>query len=90
MTARHDVNGPNLRANGERADAYLSPRVLAREAAKLVAELDLRIAPARIRQLVTSFVRDGRTDIDFRTWFLAYADPTGEQAARNVDRRSVG
>lgn len=87
MTARDDGSSPNLRANGERADEFLSPRVLAREAAKLVDELDLRISPRRIRQLVTAFVREGRSDVNFRTWFLAYADPTGETAVRNVLRR---
>ena len=86
MTRAHADTGPNLRANGERADAFLSPRVLAREAAKLVAELDLRLSPARIRQLVTIFVQQGRSDVELRSFLLSYADPTGETAVRNVER----
>ncbi len=85
MTPRDGI-GPNLRANGERADEFLSRRVLAREAAKLVADLDLRISPRRIRQLVTRFVNEGRCDVDFRSWFLGYADPTGELAVARVMR----
>lgn len=82
------VTGPNLRANGERAQEFLSPRVLAREASKVCADLDLRLTPVRIRKLVTLYIQEGRTDLDFRTWFLAYADPTGETAVRNVLRGS--
>lgn len=79
------ATSPNLRANGESGTAeFLSPRVLTREAAKVCGELDLRISPQRIRLAVTRYVRDGRSDIDFRTWFIAYADPTGETAVRNV------
>lgn len=88
MTTRA-VTGPNLRANGERADAFLSPRVLSREAAKLVAELDLRLSPRRIRQLVTRFVDEGRSDIDLRAFLLSYADPTGETAVRHVMREQA-
>ena len=40
----------------------------------------------RIRELVVAYLREGRTDVDFRTWFVAYADPTGETAVRNVMR----
>ena len=40
----------------------------------------------KIRDLVIRYMREGRADADFRTWFIAYADPTGETAVRNVMR----
>lgn len=86
MTRARVIASPNLRANGEIADALLSPRVLMREAAKLNSELALCIRPARIRKLVADFVRHGRTDVDLRTYLLTYADPTGELACRHVMR----
>lgn len=86
MTRARVIASPNLRANGEIADALLSPRVLMREAAKLNVDLDLRLRPARIRKLVTDFVRCGRTDVDLRTYLLTYADPTGELACEHVLR----
>lgn len=80
------ATGPNLRANGERQTEFLSPRVVTREATKVCADLGLNIRGARLRTLVDRFILQGRTDIDFRTWFIAYADPTGETAVRNVLR----
>ena len=77
---------PNLRANGERQDGFLSPRVLMREAEKVCDDLDLDIRGPRLRSVIDRFVNEGRSDIDFRTWFISYADPTGETAARQVDR----
>ena len=74
------TDSPNLRANGES-----SPRALMRDAAKAAADLGLAMSPCRIRRLVTRYLREGHTT-DFRTWFLGYADPTGEQAVRNVLR----
>ncbi|MGI8682033.1 MAG: hypothetical protein ACR2JO_07875 [Mycobacteriales bacterium] len=77
---------PNLRADGERETEFLSPRVLMREAAKVCDDLGLSIRGARLRSMIDRFVTEGRGDIDFRTWFIAYADPTGETAVRNVMR----
>lgn len=80
------IDGPNLRANGERRDGFLAPRILTREAAKVVGDLGLPIRGARLRKLVDRYVRSGRSDLDFRTWFIGYADPTGERAVGNVTR----
>lgn len=44
---------------------------------------------SRVRSLVIRFMREGRTDVDFRTWFIGYADPTGETAVRNILRRGA-
>lgn len=74
----------NLRANGERKDQFLSPRILMREAAKCAADMGLNIRGQRLRLLVRRYVESGRADVDFRTWFISYADPTGETAVRNV------
>jgi hypothetical protein len=43
----------------------------------------------RVRDLVIRFMREGRADLDFRSWFIAYADPTGETAVRNVMREET-
>ena len=82
------ATSPDLGANqeGSRRDEFLSVPVLAREARKIVEELRLPISGSRIRKLVRRFVETGRSDVDFRTWFIAYADPTGETAVRNVLR----
>lgn len=90
------IPSPNLRANGERQAEFLSPRIVMREAAKVCADMGLEIRGARLRRLVGRFIAEGRSDLDFRTWFIGYADPTGETAVRNVmmrqrdDARSCG
>ena len=83
-TAAVAVSGPNLRANGERQDQFLSPRILMREAAKCADDMGLAIRGRRLRLIVQRFIDNGRSDVDFRTWFISYADPTGETAVRNV------
>lgn len=55
-----------------------------REAAKVCDDLNLDIQGARLRLLVNRFIRDGRSDIDIRTWVISYADPTGEAAVNNI------
>lgn len=82
------ITQPDLGANqeGARQDEFLSVPTLARQAAHIIAAHDLRISGSRVRRLVRRFVREGRGDIDFRTWFIAYADPVGEAATRNVLR----
>lgn len=75
---------PNPQAQ---AETHLHPKVLAREAAKVAADLGLRLTPARIRLLVKAYLGSGHASTTgFRDWFLTYADPTGEQAVRHVDR----
>jgi hypothetical protein len=79
---------PNLRANqqGEASDEFLSVRTLAREARKIVVEMDLPISGSRTRKLVRRFIAEGHTSLYFRTWFVTYADPTGESAVRRIMR----
>lgn len=82
------VDGLNLRANGAASPArVLSTRCLTREAARVAHDLDLHIGGERLRDLVETYVATGHTG-DFRTWFIAYADPTGETAVRNVIRQN--
>jgi len=66
-----------------RQDEFLSVRTLTFGAAQINAKLNLGLSGSRIRKLVRRFVREGRSDLDFYTWF-AYADHTGEQAVNNV------
>jgi hypothetical protein len=77
---------PALGANQEVApqDEFLSVRTLAAGAAQINTKLNLGLSGSRIRKLVRRFVREGRSDIDFYTSFIAYADKTGEQAVSNV------
>jgi hypothetical protein len=70
---------------GARQDEFLSVRTLTAGAAHINAVLDLGLSGSRIRNLVHRFVREGRSDLDFYTWF-AYTDHTGEQAVNNVLR----
>lgn len=84
-TVQMDADKPDLGANQEGQGGGLV-RHFARHAQKLAEELDLPISGSRIRRIVRRYVREGRFDIDFRTWFISYADPTGETAVRNVMR----
>ena len=79
---------PALGANqeGARQDEFLSVRTLAAGAAQINTELNLGLSGSRIRKLVRRFVREGRSDLDFYTSFIAYADKTGDTATRNVLR----
>ncbi len=91
MTTTPPVS-PNLGVNqeGARQDEFLSVRTLAAGAALINAKLNLGLSRSRVRKLVRRFVREGRSDVDFYPWFIAYADPTGETATRNVLRASGG
>ena len=75
---------------GARQDEFLSVRTLAAGAARINTVLNLGLSGSRIRKLVRRFVREGRSDVDFYTWFIAYADHTGERAVGNVLRASGG
>lgn len=83
---------PDLGAKqeGARAEGYLSVPTLVRQARKIVEEQQLPISGSRLRKLVRRFVDEGRADVDFRTWFISYADPTGETAVHNVLRSGAG
>lgn len=76
--------------NQRESSAHLSPQILIREAHKVLADFDFYMSPARVSRMVHRFVSEGRGDIDFRTWFISYADPTGETAVRNVMKQSGG
>jgi len=69
---------------------YLSERVLIREAHKVLLDLHIRMCGSHLKKVIRMFIQSGQTDADFRTWFLAYADPTGETAVRNVMRQGEG
>ena len=63
-----------------------SMQTLTAEARKVMAEMDMDLSQNRLVRIIRRYINDGRADIDFRTWFIAYADPTGEKAVRNVMR----
>jgi len=89
MTTTATTARPDLGANqeGARQDEFLSVRTLTFGARQINTKLNLGLSGSRIRKLVRRFVREGRSDIDFYSWFIAYADPTGEQAVNNVLKR---
>ncbi len=80
-TARPDL-GDNH--EGARQDEFLPARTLIAGAARINTARNLGLSGSRIRKLVRRFVREGRSDVDFCTWVIAYADHTGEQAVNNV------
>ena len=83
-----DATQPNPPANAERATQFLSPKIVAREAAKVLADLGLEIRPAAVRILAKRFVEAGHTTTaELHNFARGYVDPTGDQAARNVDRQ---
>lgn len=78
----------NLPANGERRDQFLSPRIVAREAAKVLTSAGIEVRPAYLRRLVTGFIEAGHTTTaELESWVLGHRDPTGEIAVRNVMRK---
>lgn len=71
-----------------RRDEFLSPRIVAREAAKILAARGVDVRPPTLRRLVTRFIRDGHTTVaNLEPWVLSYVDPTGETAVHNVMRK---
>lgn len=85
MTRAHH-RPPDQSANA--GAGHLHPTVLAREARKVCTDLGLRLSDDRLHRVVQEYLRNGYASAGcFRTWFLSYADPTGERAARNVDRQ---
>lgn len=71
----------------ETSRTELHPRIVAREFARLLREHDIAAHPAEVRQVAQKFVADGHTRIeDVEAIVIAYADPTGETAVRNVMR----
>lgn len=79
-------------AGSRETGGYLLPvgRVR-REFARLFREHDIAAHPAEVRRIATKFCAAGHTRLeDVEGWVLWYADPTGEQAARNVDRGAGG
>lgn len=86
-----NVSSRNLPApngeNAKRADQFLSPRIVAREAVKILAVKGIEVAPAALRRLVTRFIREGYTSLrEVEPFVIAYADPTGEAATARVLR----
>lgn len=80
--ARH-VSRRNLPANGE--NEKQTARALTREAARVVDDLGVETTPAGVRVLVARYVAE-EIDQSLRSWVIAYTDPTGETAVRNVMR----
>lgn len=66
--------------------AHLSVQVLTREAHKVQGAMGLHLSQNRLQRIVRRYLSEGRTDLDFRSWFLGYADPTGNAAVRNAMR----
>lgn len=66
---------------------YVGPRIVAREFSRLFRERHIAVHPAEVRVIAAKFCSvPGRQLADVEAYVLAYADPTGETAARNVDR----
>lgn len=80
----HHPLATETEGSGRENSAYLSVRTLTRQAHHVAAGLGVSVSPSRVSRLVKRFVHEGRGDIDFHTWFISYADPTGETAVRNV------
>jgi hypothetical protein len=71
----------------ERERGFFSPRVVQREAVKILAAKGIDVSPGMLRRLVTRFIREGYTTLaEIEPFILCYADPTGETAVRNVLR----
>lgn len=65
---------------------FVGPRIVAREFSRLFAKYGITAHPAEVRQVAARFCASGRPLEDVETVVISYADPTGETAARHVDR----
>lgn len=73
----------------ERSEQFLSPRVVAREAVKILAAKNIEVRPAMLRRLVKTYIDEGHTTLaQLERRVISYVDPTGEAAVRNVMRRA--
>lgn len=71
----------------ERQERFLSPRVMQREAAKILAAKGIDVSAGMLRRLVTRFIQEGYTTLsEIEPFLLSYSDPTGETAVNNVVR----
>lgn len=81
---------PNLsnreaRPGAARQEEHLSVQTLTREARKVMAEMEMDLSQNRLVKIVRRYIDTGQAGgIDFRTYVLGYADPTGETAVRHV------
>lgn len=71
------------RLEARQAEAPTTVQSLAAEARELAGGLGLALSANRLQRIVRRYAEQRPTG-DFRTWFIAYADPTGETAVRNV------
>lgn len=70
----------------ESASQTLTVESALRHAGRLCAELGIPLQYRRMHQLVRRAVSDHLTVAEFTERVVAYADPTGERAVRNVMR----
>jgi hypothetical protein len=88
MTTPSSTSAPRApRTGGSQQGDHLSVETLTREARKVLAARGEEMSPSRLSKVIRRYIRVGRGDVDFRSWFIAYADPVGEQATRNVMRQ---
>jgi hypothetical protein len=74
-------------SRGTGSRILLPPRVVAREFSRLFREHGVTAHPAEVRRLASRFVAAGHDRLeDVEAYVIAYADPTGETAVRNVMR----
>lgn len=78
-------------SRGDRGRTLLPRSVVAREFSRLFVAHEIAAHPVEVRRLASRFVAVGHSDLsEVERYVLAYADPTGEKAARNVDRERGG
>lgn len=68
----------------DRNQTGASPRVAAREFARLFAARGIATHPAEVRRIAGRFCADGHDLADAEAYAMTWADPTGETAIRNV------
>lgn len=85
MTAPPQLNDSVESRRGLPRDTALV-QALAKEGRVIAAELNLDISQNRMVRLILRYMREWQPGLDLRTWFLGYADPTGNTAVENVMR----
>lgn len=86
MSAPPGMARPSAALDARQGVGTRRVQALASHARRIADEQSLVISQNRIQRLVRRFIAERRADIDFRCYFLGYADPTGEAAVRNVMR----
>ena len=81
-TAQQGPRRKHVSEKGEISHALMAE--LVSFARREMAILDLQLSANKLSRIVREYLATDQRERDLLSWVIAYADPTGEQAVRNV------